>query len=173
MSLFFLDQRGPVAKIDCLSVDIGSEKAAKANLLIPMSAVAEIILNQQVTADKQAPQWMLGWINWRNLAIPLLDFAALQTEQPGEDFAGSTRILVLNSLLEGHEHRYYGIISRGFPHALRIEQDSVLDSQEKQQLAPCISLNLNFEEESLQLPEFQQIEKHLRDIPAAPITHIN
>ena len=73
MSLFFLDQQGPVAKIDCLSVDIGSEKAAKANLLIPMSAVAEIILNQQVTADKQAPQWMLGWINWR-LAIPLLDF---------------------------------------------------------------------------------------------------
>lgn len=173
MSLFFLDQKGPVAKIDCLSVDIGFEKSAKANLLIPMSAVAEIILNQQVTAEKQAPRWMLGWINWRNLVIPLLDFAALQAEQPGEDFAGSTRILVLNSLLEGHEHRYYSIISRGFPHALRIEQDSVLDPGGKSKLMPCISCNLSCEGESLQLPDFEQIEKHLRDIPSAPITHTN
>lgn len=178
MSLFFLDQKGPVAKIDCLSVDIGILKTAaaeaeKTNLLIPMSAVAEIILNQQVTADSKSPRWMFGWINWRNLSIPLIDFAALQGSQSCEDFAGSTRILVLNSLLEGHEHRYYGIISRGFPHALRIEQDSVLDPREKSKLAPCISLNLGCEGESLKLPDFQQIEKHLRDIPSAPITHIN
>ena len=168
MSLFFLDQQGPVAKIDCLSVDIGSEKAAKANLLIPMSAVAEIILNQQVTADKQAPQWMLGWINWRNLAVPLIDFAALQAEQLAKNFADSTRILVLNSLLEGHEQRYYSIVTRGFPHALRIDEESVLDSREKPKLAPCISMNISCEGESLQLPDFQQIEEHLRDIPAAP-----
>ena len=165
MSLFFLDQQGPVAKIDCLSVDIGTTET---NLLIPMSAVAEIILDQQITVDKKAPQWMFGWINWRNLTIPLIDFAALQAEQPAKNFADSTRILVLNSLLEGHQQRYYSMVTRGFPHALRIDQESVLDSSEKPKLAPCSSMNISCEGESLQLPDFQQIEEQLRDIPAAP-----
>ena len=164
MSLFFLDQQGPVAKIDCLSVNTGSSDSA--NILIPMSAVAEIILNQDVTADKQSPQWMFGWINWRNLDIPLIDFAALQANQAAKDFAGSTRILVLNSLLEGHEQRYYAIISRGFPHTLRIEEDSVLAAQDEMALAPCISLNIDCDGQLLQLPDFQQIENHLREISA-------
>jgi chemosensory pili system protein ChpC len=109
---------------------------------------------------------MLGWINWRNLDIPLIDFAALQANQSAKDFASSTRILVLNSLLEGHEHRYYAIVSQGFPHTLRIEQDSVLDSQKEAALAPCISINIDCEGEFLQLPDFQQIENYLQEIPA-------
>jgi chemosensory pili system protein ChpC len=164
MSLFFLDQQGPVAKIDCLSVNTGSSDSA--NILIPMSAVAEIILNQEVTPDKKSPQWMFGWINWRNLDIPLVDFAALQANQAAKDFASSTRILVLNSLLEGHEQRYYGIISQGFPHTLRIEEDSVLAAQDEVDLAPCISINIDCDGQLLQLPDFQQIENHLREISA-------
>jgi len=166
MSLFFLDQQGPVAKIDCLSVNIGSAYTDNPKLLVPMSAVAEIILNQEVVADKQSPAWMFGWINWRNLDIPLIDFAALQADQPAKDFAASTRILVLNSLLEGHEQRYYAIISQGFPHTLRLEEDSVLAAQDKVELAPCISLNVDCDGQFLQLPDFQQIENHLQEIPA-------
>lgn len=165
MSLFFLDQQGPVAKIDCLSVNIGSSYGGNPNILMPMSAVAEIILNQPVTPDKQSPAWMFGWINWRNLDIPLIDFAALQASQEAKDFAGSTRILVLNSLLEGHEQRYYAMVSQGFPHTLRIEEDSVLAAQDEVALAPCISLNIDCDGQFLQLPDFQQIEDHLREIP--------
>ena len=165
MSLFFLDQQGPVAKIDCLSVNIGSAYADSPNLLVPMSVVAEIILNQKVVADKNSPTWMFGWINWRNLDIPLIDFAAMQANQPAKDFASSTRILVLNSLLEGHEQRYYGIISQGFPHTLRIEEDSVLAAQNDVELAPCISINIDCDGQLLQLPDFQQIESYLREIP--------
>ncbi|MDG1819462.1 MAG: chemotaxis protein CheW [Porticoccaceae bacterium] len=166
MSLFFLDQQGPVAKIDCLSVNIGSSSGGNPNILIPMSAVAEIIHNQEVTGDKRSPDWMFGWINWRNLEIPLIDFAALQANQSAKDFADSTRILVLNSLVEGHQHRYYAIIAKGFPHTLRIEQDSVLEPQDGAELAACISINLDCEGEHLQLPDFQQIEKHLQQVPA-------
>jgi chemosensory pili system protein ChpC len=175
MSLFFLDQQGPVAKIDCLSVNTGpsyadqtveGKPASAANLLVPMSAVAEIILNQEVAIDKASPQWMFGWINWRNLDIPLIDFAALQANQPCQDVTSNRRILVLNSLLEGHEQRYYAIVSQGFPHTLRVEQDSVLAAQEETALAPCISINIDCEGQFLQLPDFQQIENHLREISA-------
>jgi chemosensory pili system protein ChpC len=165
MSLFFLDQQGSVAKIDCLSVNIGCSHRRSPNILIPMTAVAEIILNQEVIADAKAPAWMFGWINWRNLDIPLIDFAGLQANKPAKDFADSTRILVLNSLLEGHEQHYYAIISKGFPHTLRIEEDSALAAQDGAELAPCISINIDFEGQFMQLPDFQQIEHHLQEIP--------
>ena len=168
MSLFFLDQQGPVAKIDCLSVNIGSAHTGNPNILVPMSAVAEIILNQKITVDKKSPAWMFGWINWRNLDIPLISFAALQANQSAKYFADRTRILVLNSLLEGHEHRYYAIVSQGFPHTLRIEQDSVLEPHDGAELAACININLDCEGEHLQLPDFQKIENHLQEIPEKP-----
>ena len=77
MSLFFLDQKNPIAQVDCLSINTG-----QSNLLVPMPAIAEIILNQELIADEEKPQWMCGWIKWRNLTIPLIDFAALQQTKP-------------------------------------------------------------------------------------------
>lgn len=165
MSLFFLEKQGSVAKIDCLSVDVDCPHSDSRNILIPMTAVAEIIPNQEFTADHKAPAWMFGWINWRNLHIPLIDFAALQANRSAKDFAGNTQILVLNSLLEDHKQRYYAIISKGFPSTLRIEEDSVLAAQDDDALAPCISINIDVEGQFIQLPDFQQIEHHLREIP--------
>lgn len=166
MSLFFLDQHKSVADIDCLSVNIGSSSRGNPNILVPMSAVAEIILNQEVMSDKRSPIWMFGWIKWRNLDIPLIDFAALQANQPAKDFAGSTRILVLNNPREAHKQPYYAIISQGFPHTLRVAEDATLTVQDSSVTAPCTRINIDFEGQVLQLPDFQQIENHLHEIPS-------
>ena len=160
MSLFFLDHKSPVAQIDCLSINIG-----QSNLLVPMPAVAEIVLNQDFVVEEQSPQWMFGWINWRNLSIPLIDFAALQQEQPCIDFGNNTRIVVLNSLVEGHPHRYYAIICKGFPHTLRVEEDSALSAQNEETMEACISVSFALDGHQLELPDFEEIETHLREIP--------
>jgi len=160
MSLFFLDQKKAVAQIDCLSISTG-----QANLLVPMPAVAEIILNQQTIASGDSPDWMFGWISWRNLTIPLIDFAALQCGETCADFGGSTRIVVLNSLVEGHQHRYYAIICKGFPHTLKVEEDSALSAQDSANMPACISQRFDLDGQLLELPDFEAIEAHLRAIP--------
>lgn len=163
MSLFFLDQKNPIAQVDCLSINTG-----QSNLLVPMPAIAEIILNQELIADEEKPQWMCGWIKWRNLTIPLVDFAALQQAKPWTDFGSSMRIVVLKSLVEGHEHRYYGIICKGFPHTIRVEEDSALSAQDEVEIAACISLSFDLDGQHLDLPDFAEIEAHLRTIPQNP-----
>jgi chemosensory pili system protein ChpC len=160
MSLFFLDQKSSIAQVDCLSINTGPS-----NLLVPMPAIAEIILNQELIADEEKPQWMFGWIKWRNLTIPLIDFAALQQTKPCADFGSGTRIVVLNSLVEGHEHRYYAIICKGFPHTIRVEEDSALSAQDEVEIATCISLSFDLDGQHLDLPGFEEIETHLRTIP--------
>jgi chemosensory pili system protein ChpC len=160
MSLFFLDQKSSIAQVDCLSINTGPS-----NLLVPMPAIAEIILNQELIPDEEKPQWMFGWIKWRNLTIPLIDFAALQQTKPCADFGSGTRIVVLNSLVEGHEHRYYAIICKGFPHTIRVEEDSALSAQDEVEIATCISLSFDLDGQHLDLPDFEEIETHLRTIP--------
>ena len=57
-------------------------------------------------------------------------------------------MIVLNSLVEGHQHRYYAIVCKGFPHTLRVAEDSALSAensganngaQNTQQKPLCIS----------------------------------
>ena len=160
MSLFFLDKQEPIAKIDCLAVNIG-----KSQLLVPMPAVAEIILNQAPQPSEKLPKWCAGWIEWRHLNIPLIDFAALQHDKAASHFGASTRILVLNSFAEGHNHRYYAIITRGFPHTLSVEADGDMSTEVEQGLGHCIKIDLALHGENLLLPDFQSIETYLQKVP--------
>ncbi len=100
-----------------------------------------------------------------DITIPLIDFAALQQTKPYSDFGSSTRIVVLNSLIEGHEHRYYAIMCKGFPHTIRVEQDSALSAQDEVEIANCISVSFDLDGQHLDLPDFEEIETHLRTIP--------
>jgi chemosensory pili system protein ChpC len=160
MSLFFLDKQNPVEKIDCLAVNIG-----KSQLLIPMPAVAEIIHSQNPTHSQQLPEWVAGWIDWRHLNIPLIDFAAMQAQSAADSFGTATRILVLNSCAEGHSHRYYAIMTNGFPHTLSVEESTELKGQPPEAVNTCIKINLTINSSSYALPDFQAIEALLQKIP--------
>ncbi len=160
MSLFFLDKQEVVEKIDCLAVNVGQSQ-----LLVPMPAVAEIVLNQaRITSDK-LPAWVAGWIEWRHLNIPLIDFTAVQLNRDAKDFGASTRILVLNSYSEGHSHRYYAIMTKGFPHTISVEASTDMTSQGAEDLGNCVKIDLAVQGEDLLLPDFQEIEAYLKQIP--------
>lgn len=160
MSLFFLDQQKPIEQIDCLVVNIGQSE-----LLFPMPAVAEIIHNQPARAGEKLPQWVAGWIEWRHLNIPLIDFTAMQGDRAAVNFGSSTRILVLNSFCEGHSHKYYAIISKGFPHTLQVDADGDLSSRGVEGLDACIKIDLALEGKTFLLPDFEAIEPYLVKIP--------
>ena len=160
MSLFFLDQQKPTEQIDCLVVNTGQSE-----LLFPMPAVAEIIHNQPALTGEKLPQWVAGWIQWRHLNIPLIDFSAMQQNRAASNFGSSTRILVLNSFCEGHSHKYYAIISKGCPHTLQVEADGDLSSKGMEGAEPCIKIDLVLEGKTFLLPDFEAIETYLAKIP--------
>ena len=160
MSLFFLDQQKPIEQIDCLVVNTGQSE-----LVFPMPAVAEIIHNQPARAGEKLPQWVTGWIQWRHLNIPLIDFHAMQQDRAARNFGSSTRILVLNSFCEGHSHKYYAILSKGFPHTLQVEADADLASTGSVGLDTCIKIELTLDDKKFLLPDFEAIERYLAKIP--------
>ncbi len=160
MSLLFLDQQPAIEKIDCLSVDIGRER-----LLVPMPAVAEITLNQGIEKSDRLPVWVRGWIAWRYLSIPLIDFRALQDGRNASAFGSRTRVLVMKSFAEGHSHHYYAIMTRGFPYTLSVEADCEMTTQGSNDNGKCIKIDLQLQGKKFLLPNFTEIETYLKQIP--------
>lgn len=160
MSLFFLDQQKAIDKVDCLVVNTG-----QSSLLLPMPAVAEVIHHQSARSGDKLPHWVVGWVDWRHLNIPLIDFTAMQQNQPARSAGSNTRILVLNSFCEGHSHKYYAIVCQGFPHTLQIEADGELSSAEGVGQDACIKIGLTLAGKKYLLPDFQAMESQLAKIP--------
>ena len=75
------------------------------------------------------------------------------------------KVLVLNSFCEGHSHKYYAIISKGFPHKLQVEADGDLSSTGATGLDACIKIDLVKEGKKFFLPDFEAIEPYLAKIP--------
>ena len=48
---------------------------------------------------------------------------------------------------------------------MRVEEDSVLSAQDEVEIATCISLSFDLDGQHLDLPNFEEIETHLRSIP--------
>ena len=161
MSLFFLDQKNPIAQVDCLSINTG-----QSNLLVPMPAIAEIILNQGLIADEGKPQWMCGWIKWRNLTIPLIDFAALQQAKPWSDFGSSTRIVVLKqSGGRAMNIATTRLCAKASRILLELKKTVLCRLRTKWKSPPASVLSFDLDGQHLDLPDFEEIETHLRSIP--------
>ena len=87
-------------------------------LVLPNVAVAELIGYQAGTAAPEQPDWMLGWIDWRNQRLPLLSFEAACGGQVrvGE----RARIVVLNSL-GGSRLRFIALLVQGIPRSCKLD----------------------------------------------------
>jgi len=106
-----------VEEVDCLYVPLH-----ESILLVPMSAVAEVVQTVAVTEQQDAPVWFDGWLEWRQKRVPLISFEAL-----GEDIGNDTRqgildkssALVINTLSPEKGLSYYAIQAQGFSKTLQ------------------------------------------------------
>ncbi|MFQ6575380.1 chemotaxis protein CheW [Pseudomonas sp. UM16] len=87
-------------------------------LVLPNVAVAELIGYQPGTPAPEQPQWMLGWIDWRNQRLPLLSFEAACGGQV--QVGDRARIVVLNAL-GGSRLRFIAVLVQGIPRSCKLD----------------------------------------------------
>src|SRR5690554_7508940 len=65
--------------------------------LVPNIVVAEIVPLRQPDRPAQGPEWLLGWIDWRDESIPLLSFEKLN-DSSQVTIGPDARIAVINTV---------------------------------------------------------------------------
>lgn len=126
-------------------------------LVLPNVAVAELIGYQCNDPAPEQPEWMLGWIDWRNQRLPLLSFEAACGGQVrvGE----RARIVVLNAL-GGSRLRFIAVLVQGIPRSCK------LDSQLNYVDVPLAALELaavQVGEQVARVPDLAALEQLLEE----------
>ena len=130
-------------------------------LLIPSSAVAEVINMLEVTPRAKMPAWYLGEVSWRDLPVPLICFETLssgtQVEEPVKP-----RILVLNAMSGIPDFHFLALRLNSIPSPLKAEADALKSAGEPLQPFEVDSVYIG--DELYKLPDLLAIEKQLERI---------
>lgn len=144
--------------IHCLTIPLHEETA-----LLPNAAIAEVIAYKKPTPIDDAPEWFLGYFEWREKRVPLISFEAVS----GKNIEGakkSSRIAVLNTLNGSTELPYVGILSQGIPSLAIVQEEGLEDKAHTDESRSSISAVVEVGGIEAVIPSIDEIEQRLNQL---------
>jgi len=139
--------------IHCLTIPLHEETA-----LLPNASIAEVVAYKEPDTIDDAPEWFLGYINWREKRVPLISFEAMSGQQVTAARKNS-RIAVLNTLNGNAQLPYVGILSQGIP-SLALVQEQGLEDQGTSD-RPTVGAHVKLGGIEALIPNIDEIEQRL------------
>tara|TARA_R110002124_G_scaffold146438_2_gene311686 strand:+ start:2498 stop:2977 length:480 start_codon:yes stop_codon:yes gene_type:complete len=145
-------------EVDSLLVSLSGHR-----LLVPMTAVAEIVQQVDCQRDDQQPPWLQGWINWRTERIPLVSFESLVGDE--RTMLGDRAMaLVLYRILPDGLSQFYALQIQNFPHLIRLADDGLLQQVPPAEPPPCVLMMVTVREQQALIPDLDKIEQLLAEV---------
>jgi len=125
-------------------------------LLMPTVTIAEMVSYSAPQAVDQAPDWLLGMVEWRNLQVPVLSFEVLNGEaNPGT--AIRSRLAVLNNTGVSDELPFIAVPTQAIPKLVRVSGQDITESEEPNQ--PFDHMRVEVDDEILVIPDISSLEQ--------------
>ncbi len=85
------------------------------HLLLPNSAVAEVLAYTQPEPFRKGPNWLLGELAWHGWQVPVICFEQVVNPKSRSSVTPKSRILVIKTLGESTQVNYIGLLIQGLP----------------------------------------------------------
>ena len=141
--------------VHCLTIPLNNETA-----LLPNSAIAEVIGFKEPTAVDDAPEWFLGYIEWREKRVPLISFESVS----GKELTAAkknSRICVLNTLNGNVQIPYVGILSQGIPSLAIVQEQGLEDKESSNENRPAVGAFVEVGGAEALIPDIDELEQRL------------
>jgi chemosensory pili system protein ChpC len=148
-----------IGEVNCLYVPL-----VETALLVPMSAVAEVVQSVQIKEQEGAPVWLEGWMEWRQKRVPLISFEALSGDSDNDKYPGTmdgSTALVMNTINPDKGLRYYAILAQGFSHLVRIAEDDPLKSVDNPGKLQHVLAQVELDDQLMQIPDLEGLEEYV------------
>lgn len=132
------------------------------NMILPQSAIAEIIPVPQVEERNEAETWFIGLFSWRAQQVPLLSVETLCNSEMASGNNKARRIAVLYGLEAFPGIDYFAIEIQAIPHPIMLGNEDLVSIEDALE---CDIINSHIQAVGIKafLPNLHQIEIHLRD----------
>jgi len=142
--------------VHCLLLPLHMEIA-----LLPNAAVAEVIPFVKPVAIEDAPNWLVGYISWRDRQVPLVMFEAASEGSIGRVHKGC-RIAVLNTLNGNSKLPYIAIVMQGLPSLQVVRTNSVQYDNKSSKQRQSIKAYVNLNGTAAIVPDIDELESRLQ-----------
>lgn len=132
----------------------------KQPLLLPNVAVAEMVGYRLSQAVQQGPEWFLGWTQWRDQSVAMIDIDNLLANGAEQQTGAKPRTLILNALGGTPGVNFIGVRAWGIPRARKVTRGE-LQTVSGAGMYVRQQVSLADEPEILLIPDLVAIERAL------------
>ena len=98
-------------------------------IMLPNSAVGEILAFTSPEPFKQGPPWLLGEIAWRGWQVPVINYERLLNGSGVATITAKTRVLIIKTLGESTQVNYIGLVIQGLPRLKKVSAATLVEKQ--------------------------------------------
>ena len=104
---------------------------ADGHVLLPNSAVAEVLAFTAPEPFKKGPAWLLGELAWRGWQVPVISYQRLIDDKAGNAVTSKARILIIKTLGESTQVNYIGLVIQGLPRLKTVTAKTLVEEKSK------------------------------------------
>ena len=98
-------------------------------VMLPNSAVGEILTFTSPEPFKQGPPWLLGEMAWRGWQVPVINYERLLDPGSVTTLTAKTRILIIKTLGESTQVNYICLVIQGLPRLKKVSESTLVEEQ--------------------------------------------
>lgn len=162
---------GRSPELHCMKVPTDRE-----TLLLPTSAMAEVVDFRKPLPMELAPPWLLGYIDWDNRQVPVFSFSALINGSAVGETSPRSKIMILKSLSDSGRVPYLGVLLSDLPHPVTIKAEDLEETgDEKKSLGVFSRVHIGDEDGDVIIPDLDRLTHLVTHavFGALPITRLN
>jgi len=138
-------------RVHCTLAPLGNEY-----MLLPTTAIAEVIEYLIPVPVHSAPEWFLGQIEWENRQIPVFSFAALISGTAPSAITPKARIMIVKSLSDSARVPYLGILINDIPRLVSVEVEDLMHiGDDRKSLG--VFCHLEVQEQTAVIPDLDRL----------------
>jgi chemosensory pili system protein ChpC len=133
-----------------------------AHVLLPNSAVAELLSFTSPEPFKQGPPWLLGEMVWRGWQVPVISYEQLVNRSDSNTVTSKARILIVKTLGESTQLNYIGLVIQGLPKLKKITADNLIEAQTEELPGPVFS-KITIDDVTAFIPELGDLTRSVEE----------
>ena len=128
------------------------------HVLLPNSAVAEVLSYTAPEPFKKSPPWLLGEIAWHGWQVPVISYETMLKEDATYTAAPKGRILIIKTLGESTQVNYIGLVIQGLPKLKKVTRNNLIEKQAKG-LADTLFSEVSIDSQQALIPELGHLTR--------------
>ena len=126
------------------------------HILLPNSAVAEVMSYTQPEPFRQGPNWLLGELAWHGWQVPVICFEQIVNGKSRSSVTPKSRILIIKTLGESTQVNYIGLLIQGLPKLKTVKADTLHEIPDED-LPPTLFSKVGIDGEEAVIPELSEL----------------